>query len=626
MAAADVESNLLADSFFKCFADGGKFTTKLEVPVPVEPQPSTTGPQHKPNEETKEFKEFFVLNSTSFVNLQIYVQTALKLPRTKEQFVSVYPDKLFKKYTDKDKHTPALYEAMKETLVAVSSHSYDFQNNTLSTMITLGMLYAGYISNYAATATKEAKALEELLPIILDDTDKYDETKVKAAVDQAAGIVFDLSDVARKTSEKCLAVKKEFSKFKTDTELDKTALVEVFERMNKVFPTPEDMTQEAGDLAAKFQKQLIKIKKNQEKANKRAEASSGVKWYHFIPPPIIGISIAISDIKSYVDASKEESILRSQYDALLAEAGDELALTLAMNGKITQFTILLSVSHKILQIQLEPCPMTDEKFLEQFSMLATNLDDLGNSLDAFQTNVKRPSPVRRKRALDHMREAAIKWEVISDTARVFQRNGLVMRFEIDQFEKTSGGDIKLPPRLQILAAEWGGEDITNGARIQFYDGKNFHIRTVDSGLKDTWRGKEKSLSMLLSYGDSFRVFACRENSGSHTIAPGSVSKIDDDCLYHEVSPAIPKPEGSKVDILAIIYGGAEVRDAAVWQYCYDRAGNSSEPIKWSNENFGGDPWPEVGKSGCIFYTVTGGRTVRMLCGREFNDTVWEVYT
>lgn len=57
-------------------------------------------------------KEYFVLNTQAFIDLQLYLKAALRLPGTKTRFDLEFPRKMFENY--RDSKTPVLYD--------VSSH------------------------------------------------------------------------------------------------------------------------------------------------------------------------------------------------------------------------------------------------------------------------------------------------------------------------------------------------------------------------------------------------------------------------------------------------------------------------------------------------------------------------
>lgn len=54
-------------------------------------------------------KQYFILNKQSFIDLQIYLKAALKLPSSQQNFEDTYPKTWFAEYFSKDKKTPALY-------------------------------------------------------------------------------------------------------------------------------------------------------------------------------------------------------------------------------------------------------------------------------------------------------------------------------------------------------------------------------------------------------------------------------------------------------------------------------------------------------------------------------------
>lgn len=54
-------------------------------------------------------KDKFILDDKCFVNLQVYLKSAMNLPGTKEDFEKSFPQDLFKEYFEADEGEPKLY-------------------------------------------------------------------------------------------------------------------------------------------------------------------------------------------------------------------------------------------------------------------------------------------------------------------------------------------------------------------------------------------------------------------------------------------------------------------------------------------------------------------------------------
>lgn len=81
-------------------------------------QGSTFIVQHKvvvpPNEEDGMPEELlsskFILNDQCFVDLQIYLKSAMRLPGTTDYFKQSFPEEWFKEYFEADQDKPKLYD------------------------------------------------------------------------------------------------------------------------------------------------------------------------------------------------------------------------------------------------------------------------------------------------------------------------------------------------------------------------------------------------------------------------------------------------------------------------------------------------------------------------------------
>lgn len=180
---------------------------------------------------------------------------------------------------------------------------------------------------------------------------------------------------------------------------------------------------------------------------------------------------------------------------------------------------------------------------------------------------------------------------------------------------------QVPPSLEILSSNYGGNDVTVYSRIIFNDGADLSVPTVEPGFPEAWEGVKKSISLLHSYGGEKRIFVCGEYSGTHKIKRGPIQNSQDSGSVCNVVNPFPKPDGATAQILATVWGKQEVRDPNVYNYCYERR-TKDEKIKWSNDTMGGDTWYGMQKSGVIYYTVDGGSSVKQTAGRESTETEW----
>jgi hypothetical protein len=131
----------------KAFDQGTNFIVQSKVIVP-------------PNDEDGMPEELlsskFILNDQCFVDLQIYLKSAMRLPGTTDYFKQSFPEEWFKDYFEADKERPKLYDVcsdlvsslkstlltypkhMRDTLVDINQHCAEFWKDTMGPMVTLG--------------------------------------------------------------------------------------------------------------------------------------------------------------------------------------------------------------------------------------------------------------------------------------------------------------------------------------------------------------------------------------------------------------------------------------------------------------------------------------------------------
>lgn len=79
--------------------------------------------------------------------------------------------------------------------------------------------------------------------------------------------------------------------------------------------------------------------------------------------------------------------------------------------------------------------------------------------------------------------------------------------------------------------------------------------------------------------------------------------------------ALPRKEGDRVWISAVIWGQKFISDQGVVDKCY-RYANSKEAICFNNDFFGTDGWPGVPKTGCVAYRYDDRGLIRYLVMSE----------
>lgn len=186
-----------------------------------------------------------------------------------------------------------------------------------------------------------------------------------------------------------------------------------------------------------------------------------------------------------------------------------------------------------------------------------------------------------------------------EVARSFAKHGII----------EEATDTNTPTRrgqAVILAASYGGQTVTDLAKMQLNYGTKIVISTKDLIFPPgTLKGKPKALSILYRFGDdpdSWRTFTC--DTGTEQVHTPTA----DNSHGSEVAVNFRKDKSSRYKIHAIVYGLRQITDKAVLNQVASSAeiagallvNNTSFCVNSSN-----DPWLGELKTAAIFYTVDG---------------------
>jgi hypothetical protein len=103
-----------ADRTIECFENGSHFLYTENVVIDTISPSLGSERDDTANKASSSNLEIprFPLEDQSFVDLQVYLKSALKLPGDMESFHLNYPEELFGKYLSKDRHIPSLYRVI----------------------------------------------------------------------------------------------------------------------------------------------------------------------------------------------------------------------------------------------------------------------------------------------------------------------------------------------------------------------------------------------------------------------------------------------------------------------------------------------------------------------------------
>ncbi|KAH7103219.1 hypothetical protein BKA62DRAFT_828789 [Auriculariales sp. MPI-PUGE-AT-0066] len=547
----------------------------------------------------------FSLKSESFVNLQRYLFAASNLPSSNAAFETSYPRALLepqiKQRSAND--VSAFYDEMQKVLVGINNHCDAFYKDTMSESV----LVASQIANFANEASTSASTMRDALVVLSQPGVGTHRLNYQDALTNFSSATDTLRNSATTAEAACRKVYKGFTDFKKVVEDDWVALKTIDKQFDKLLPT--------ADLDANMRStvQAAYTSINNTLHSKNELEAKGKRWMFFIPA--IGIVIGIPEwlIRSKQGgAALRKSI--TEYENILSK----------LKADVQHGTRLRAASRQVgkaiddVVSTIDAAVQALGNMIGAFAALSTSLGSIDGTLENIASAAHSPYKFKRQSALKTLHIVSkTTWPMVVNLARSFAENGLVVTKEFDISALGA-----LPDVVEITSANWGGLDVTDDAKALFYDGANIRIRTVEPGFQDPWSGVVKTCSVLHRYGDSVRLFVCRENSGEkheHVLCAGTIDKshIEDAQLLEIQTRVPPAPVGSKITICAMVWGTEFVENPQAYMYVYGcHAGGTS--VKFANDSVGGgkDTWFGNPKSGTVYYVFKGGSQVRQLTGRE----------
>ncbi|KAF7553535.1 hypothetical protein G7Z17_g3546 [Cylindrodendrum hubeiense] len=193
-------------------------------------------------------------------------------------------------------------------------------------------------------------------------------------------------------------------------------------------------------------------------------------------------------------------------------------------------------------------------------------------------------------------------------AREFEKRGILD--EADQF--VSSPALKTQPK--ILAAHYGGKDVTILAKWQFCHGEEIVIPTHEIPFIDPWFNTRKSLSVIYRFDDGeIRGVSVPERADNRTFRL-TVDRTDEESekAVFVAANHLP-PVSAPVHIHSVIWGLEQIDDKEVYDKLYDVFA-TKKTILLNNNFFKKDGWFGIQKSAAIIYSFNG--TMKCISGRE----------
>ncbi|KAK7408945.1 hypothetical protein QQX98_008889 [Neonectria punicea] len=194
-------------------------------------------------------------------------------------------------------------------------------------------------------------------------------------------------------------------------------------------------------------------------------------------------------------------------------------------------------------------------------------------------------------------------------AQHFAKHGIIQR----AYQMPTSPGLKTQPK--ILAAHYGGEDITIRAKWHFCHGEDIVIATKEHELPipDPWMWVRKSVSIIYRFNDgAIRGFVVPQDSNRRYTL--SVDRRDVESEKHSFDVVNHSSSISTgMQIHAVIWGLQQIDDKEVYDKLYNKY-EKKETIFLNNDFFKKDGWPNVVKSVAIVYSTNG--TLKCVAGRE----------
>jgi hypothetical protein len=174
------------------------------------------------------------------------------------------------------------------------------------------------------------------------------------------------------------------------------------------------------------------------------------------------------------------------------------------------------------------------------------------------------------------------------------------------------GYLNIPPRLNILCADWAGMDITTvlRSRISQEQTLNLDTNTLVVSVLDPWPNFHKAISIIYQYGSGpLELLLARDGAGLVVIKPYKTVRQS---YKANLDPwRLDHPIGNDTTVLVIIWGLRPMPDNADIRRAL-REGS----ISCTNDFFGVDGWKEKVKTCQVF--LRNNRTGETSCitGKE----------
>ncbi|KAL5588340.1 hypothetical protein FOBRF1_014868 [Fusarium oxysporum] len=536
----------------------------------------------------------FVLNDVMFVGLQSYVKSALKIPKTDELFKATYPFKGLDLWIQ----TQSEYDQLYKSLIPIHEHCETFLKDGINPMI--GLAHA--VADYAGNATVFLEELKKQMDIICDRKIPTRSDEAMEAKMNAKEILTALQEEAKETNQKLIKITEAISLFKSQTESDAAALKILKPILDEKFSEKHldsPMTKHMEETRTCIRKLI----KNQQKTVMSQEYLNSYKWLWDFPG-VGGLLLpwASEDMK---EALRNYAAKNDKYKIMVAQGDQERAHLLK---SIDTARGLIENIDGVMK-HLDEAKKSLDNIFDGMTMMNMSCSTLRKKLESIDGNVKTEAHGSSMSKL-YINMAVTSWNNVLEVARSFAKHGI-----IEEATNTNTDTPKRRGQAVILAASYGGQTVTDLAKMQLNYGSKIVISTNDLIFPDNMPGMPKSLSILYRFDDdanSSRIFTCDTGTGQVHILTAQSSSGSEAALGFNKGPT------SRYKFHSAVFGLRQITDKKTLDYIMNSAETmNAMPVSTlaALANSSNDSWPGKVKSVAIFYTVDGV----LACGSAVQD-------
>ncbi|KAM0083206.1 hypothetical protein ACKRZS_004618 [Fusarium odoratissimum] len=428
------------------------------------------------------------------------------------------------------------------------------------------------------------------MDIICDEDIPTRSEQATKAKSRAKSILNAFQKEAKDTKDRLANITEVTNRFKAQTESDSIAL-KTLEQMLGQKLTQEQLDNPMTKYIEDMRACVLKLIQNQQKAMSTQQYVSSYKWLWDVPG-LGGMILpwASEDLK---EALRNYAAKNDEYMKMVAKGdGERILLLKSIDIARGLIANIDGVTKNIAQAKDSLKNISNGIALMDSSCAALRM-----KLDSIDGEVKTESHGSYASTIA-VKQAVTSWNKVLKTARAFAKRGIIE-------EATNTEAPKPKDHAVILAASYGGQTVTQLAKMQFNYGTKIVISTKDLIFPETLEGKPKALSILYGFGDdpgSWCTFTCDTGTKQiHTLTADSSPGA-------EVAVNFRKDTSSRYKIHAIVYGLRQITEEAVLNQVAGAA-EKAGVLFVHNAIFGvdssNDPWPGKLKTAAIFYTVDG---------------------